>query len=242
MILEIMAIIIIGLAAFIHYRAGLWAAVLSLWVVLVAGAVAFGFFLPLSGLLFGADPLKASCYWADGLCLLLVFTVAFALLRLVAERFLRNSMTFRPQIDTIAGPAVGAVAGYFLAGMLVVFAQMMPLPPKVMGYQPFALEGKPGLRADHLIGRYDDATLGLYNALFDGPLGGGEGNLAAHYPAADPPRAPGARNRFRGATVDDILYHYFRQRTRYALLSTKGAGVYGGDKGKGVPLVAGGKA
>jgi len=237
-VLEIIALLIIALAAFIHYRAGLWAALLSLWAVLVSGAVAFGFFLPLSGRLLKSDPLKGVYYWSDGLCLLLVFTVAFALLRLIAERFLRNSMTFRLRIDTIAGPVVGAVAGYLLAGMLVVFAQMMPLPPGVMGYQPFDLDGKPGVRANRLIGRYDDATLGLYNALLGGALSGGEGNFAAHYPAANPLGASESKNRFRGSTVDDILYHYFRRRAQYALLSNKGS-VYAGGKGKGVPLLVG---
>ena len=241
MVLEIIAVIIVGLAAFIHYRAGLWVALLSLWAVLVSGAVAFGFFLPLSELLFEADPLKGVYYWSDGLCLLLIFAVAFAVLRLIAQRFLRNSMAFRLQVDTVAGPVVGAMAGYFLAGMLVVFAQMMPLPPMVMGYEPFPLKGKLRERSDHLIGRYDDATLGLYNALLGGVLSGGEGNLAAHYLAADPLGASESKNRFRGSTVDDILYHYFRRRIEFALLSNKGS-VYAGGKGKGVPLVAGGGA
>ncbi|MBN2582014.1 MAG: CvpA family protein [Planctomycetes bacterium] len=233
MVLDILAfLVIIVPAALIHYRAGLWAAVLSLWGALVAGAVAFGFYLPLSALVFKGGPDTAPYYWGQGVTLLGLFVVAFGVMRLVSERFLRNAMTFNLKIDTIAGPVVGALGGYVLAGILVVFAQMMPLSPKVMGYEPFSVGDKTPVRMAHLIGRYDDVILGIYNGLSGGALAAGQDNLASHYPAAEPLKASAGKQTFRGETADDILYALFRRRVAFSLLKNPAAHY----AGKGVSL------
>ncbi len=236
MYLELCFIPVIGLAAYSHYRSGLWSALLTLWVALVAGAVAFGLYLPLSSAVFATDdPSAGSYYWGDGLVLLLLFGVSFGALRIGADQVLRNRMTLPAVADTVGGGVLGAMAGYLGAGLLAVFAQMLPLPAtSVMGYKPF--DPKTGERADHLATRADDFVLGLYDGLFAKALSGREAGLAASYtsralkPAGKPPFP------FRGRGVDDILYHYFRRRFEYAMVNEDGLGVYAR---KAVPTMPG---
>jgi uncharacterized membrane protein required for colicin V production len=232
-VLDILVLlVIIAPAALIHYRAGLWAAILGLWAALVAGAVAFGFYLPVSALLFRAGPEANSYYWGQGATMLVLFIVTFGLVRLVFEQFLRNTMTFRPLIDTIAGPVVGALGGYVLGGVLAVFAQMMPLPPKVLGYEPFSVGSPTSVRKAKMGLRCDDAVLGIYNGLSRGALAGGEHGLAGRYRASEPLKSVKAEGHRRGRTAEDILYDLFCRRVQYALLKNPSAH-YGG---KGVSL------
>ncbi|NLX58253.1 MAG: CvpA family protein [Phycisphaerae bacterium] len=233
MVLDLLVLVaIMAPAALIHYRAGLWAALLSLWGALVAGAVAFGFYLPLSALVFKGGPETTAYYWGEGVTLLGLFVATFGLMRLVSERFLRNAMTFRPLIDTIAGPVVGALAGFVAGGVLAVFAQMMPLPPKVLGYEPFSVSSATAQRTGRMTLRCDDAVLGIYNGLSGGALAVGQTPLAGHYRSSEPVGVLKARGDLGGSTTDDILYGLFRRRVMYALRKTPSA-YYGG---KGVSL------
>jgi uncharacterized membrane protein required for colicin V production len=231
-VLEIITVVVIALAAFSHWRAGIWSAVLSLWASLLAGAVAFGLYVPLSHAFFGGEskPGEMQYFWCDGLMLILLFVISFAVLRIVSEHLLRNRMAFKPMADSIGGAAIGALTGYVAAGVLAVFAQMMPLSPtSVLGYQPF--DAKTGRRANHLATHADDVVLGLYNSLLGGALSGREGNLASLYEAGEPGSAVAP-----GDSAEDILRYYFRRRS---LLAMEAAGLrpfkYGEDKG--VPLV-----
>jgi colicin V production protein len=236
--LEIFAILIIALAGFMHFRSGIWSAVQTLWAALLAGAVAFGFFIPLSKALFPPGDLliETKQYWGDALMLLLLFVVTFSGVRLVAEHLLRNEMKFKPLVDTIGGAALGAASGYIIAGMLAVFAQMMPLPPdSVLGYKPFELAT--GARADRMATRADESVLGLYNAVLGGSLAGGDGNLASHYPSSTPSAVTGEAA--RGSTVDDILHYYFRRRLQYAIAICDDLRSFKGSKRNGVSLDAG---
>ncbi len=232
MVLDLLVLVaIMAPAALIHYRAGLWAALLSLWGALVAGAVAFGFYLPLSALVFKGGPETTAYYWREGVTLLGLFVVTFGLMRLVSERFLRNAMTFRPLIDTIGGPVVGALAGFIAGGILAVFAQMMPLPPKVLGYEPFSASAM-AQRTGRMALRCDDVVLGIYNGLSRGALAAGRIPLAGNYRSSEPMKALWEQGDLRGRTTDDILYDLFRRRVTYALRKTPSA-YYGG---KGVSL------
>lgn len=238
MFLEIFAILMIALAGFMHFRGGIWSAVQTLWAALLAGAVAFGFFLPLSQALFPAgDPMiDTKQYWGDALMLLLLFVVTFGGVRLVAEHLLRNEMKFKPLADTIGGAVLGAASGYIIAGMLAVFAQMMPLPPdSVLGYKPFELAT--GARAEHMGTRADESVLGLYNAVLGGALAGGDGNLASHYPSSTPSAVTGKTA--RGRTVDDILHYYFRRRLRYAIAVSEDLKPFKSHKQRGIAVAAG---
>jgi hypothetical protein len=220
--LEIIALLIIALAAFAHYRVGIWAAVLSLFGIALAGAIAFGFFLPLSQLLHGVT--GAWQFWSDGLTLLLLFWVSFLFLRLVAEQLLKNAMPFRPLIDTIGGAVIGAICGYFIAGIFAVFAQMMPAPPAVLGYQPFSLNNPKD--RDHLALRYDEVVLGIYNGLSAHALALDDTSLAGHYPARQPSAQGPVAKAFGGSSAEDILYYYFRRRVEFAEQAAESLGIY----------------
>lgn len=244
MYLEILAILILLASALLHVRAGIWAAVMSLWMILVSGAVAVGFYLPLRSVLpWGADPLSMSYYWLDGLVLLLLFVAAFGLLRLLFVRTLRQRMKMPALVDTIGGGIVGGVAGFFAAGIIALAAQMMAMPPSVLGYEPFDL--MTGERQDRLLLRYDDAVLGMYSGLSRGALSADAIGLPGRYPnrnpagAAESSDAEVRKHPYRGRNHEDILYSYFRRRVNLALL-------LGGEKGPmessekgGVALISG---
>lgn len=235
MVLELLALLLIGLAAFSHWRSGIWSAVLTLWAALLAGAVAFGFYIPLSRAVFGGEPTLANMalYWSDGLVLLLLFIVSFGVLRIASEQLLRNSMSFKPLVDGIAGAAIGGLSGYIAAGVLAVFAQMMPLSPtSVLGYQPFDLVS--GKRANHMRVKADDVVLGLYNGLMGGSLSGGEGDLASLYAA----NGRGGEM-VRGDQVDDILYYYFRRRVLHAMATSEAMKMFSTNENRGLAVKAG---
>ena len=241
MILELLVAGLIVVVALVHYRAGIWGAVLTVWGVLLAGAVAFGFYLPLARAVFGmTDPEATSYFWGDALALLALFFVAFGALRLFMSQLLRNTMSFGVLIDTIGGTAIGAVSGYLCGGVLVVLAQMMPMSPgSVLGYKPFELTS--GQRTGHMILRGDDAVLGLYNFVIGGALNNKDAKLAAFYPAdreklAEAVAEAGA---LRGSTRDDILRFYFLRRLEYATRSAKGMGPLERRAGRTIPLAAG---
>ncbi len=232
--LEIFAILIVALAAFLHYRAGIWGAVLTVFAVLVAGAAAFGFYLPASAAI-GSTGVGAIRFWGDALMFLAIFLASFTVLRLVAEQLLKNVMGFLPLVNSIGGAAIGLVAGYLVAGIFTVFVQMLPLPPTVFGYEPFKLGSTQ--RVGHLSLKYDENLVGLYGGLSRKALQNGDAaGLAARYPAQDLAAAPDPS---RGATTDDILYHYFCRRVDFALRNADSPLIYGeGEhKGTGVRLV-----
>lgn len=244
MYLEILAILILLASALLHVRAGIWAAVMSLWMILISGAVAVGFYLPLRNVLpWGGDPLSMSYYWLDGLVLLLLFVGAFGLLRLLFVRTLRQRMKMPALVDTIGGGVVGGIGGFFAAGIIALAAQMMAMPPSVMGYEPFDL--MTGERTGRLLLRYDDAVLGLYSGLSCGALSADGVGLPGRYPNRNPAGTVESsdlqvRNHpYRGRDHEDILYAYFRRRVNLALL-------LGGEKGPmessekgGVALISG---
>jgi len=235
--LGILTFVIVILGAISHYRSGIWSAVLTLWSALLAGAVAFGLYLPLSHAWFPMGDLGSAVhYWGDGLMLLLLFVVVFGILRVLADQLLRNAMTFQAIIDSAGGAVIGAAAGYVVGGVLAVFAQMMPLAPtSVLGYGPFDL--KSGKRVGHLFTRADDVVLGLYNGILGGALAGQDGDLAAVYPAPGPATGDAAGNARRGRGVDDILGYYFHRRLEYAIVVNEDLGVFA-EKGRrgGVPV------
>lgn len=240
MLLELFAVLVIAFAAYSHYRSGLWRAVLTLWSALLAGAVAFGFYLPLSRAVFGVgDTLTDThAYWGDGLTLLLLFIVTFGVLRVATEQLLRNAMPLKALVDGIGGAVVGAAAGYVMAGVLAVFAQMMPLSPtSVLGYQPYDL--LTGERTGRMMTRADERVLGLYNAVLGGALSVGDGNLASRYPASDPAAVAERDGASGGVVVDDILRYYFRRRFEYAVRTTDELAPFTGHKRRGVAVVAG---
>lgn len=239
MFLGILAFVLVILGAVSHYRSGLWSAILTLWSALLAGAIAFGFYLPLSAALFPMGDLGSKAYyWGDGLMLLLLFIVSFGVLRILVEQLLRSAMTFRAIIDTIGGVVIGAVSGYVMAGVLAVFAQMMPLAPtSVLGYEPFEL--KTGNRVGRLFTRADDAVLGLYNGVLGGALAGQEGGLAAAYPSSDASTEDGSAERRRGRGVDDILHYYFRRRLEYTYVVNDDLGPFKTSPRKGVAVTGG---
>ncbi len=244
MFLEILAIVIVLASALLHFKAGAWAGVMSLWTVIVSGAVAFGFYLPVSRLMVSnPDPVSKSYYWADGLALLILFIVSLGLLRLLMGAQLRRRMSLPDLIDGALGAVGGVVAGYFAAGVVVVVAQMMPMPPSVLGYQPFGFDGRD--REQRMSLRYDDAVLGMYSGLSRGALSTDEAGLPGRYPNRYPENALAVAstavrdNPYRGRNSDDILYEYFRRRVALTFLDQEGKGPMSSSAGIGAALIAG---
>lgn len=234
MFLGILTLAIIIVAAAVHYRAGLWAAVLSLWSALLSGAVAFGFYRSLSALVFGTgeSPEDMMFFWGEGLMLLGLFLVTFAVLRLLIDLLLRNRMELQHLADGIGGAVLGALAGYVMAGVLASAAQMLPVAPTdVMGYAPFDMST--GQRQNHLLTQADDVVLGLYDKVLGGALSADGDGLSGALP---PPPAFAAPMPRQAEGAERILRHYFHRRIEHAIRESESITPFSGNRRNGVAV------
>ena len=132
-------LLILGLG---YYWAGqgLFSALIHFLCVLVAGAVAFAVWEPLTyGVLLNA---KQDIAWSVGL--LAPFLATLALLRVLTNKLIPVNMDFDNTTNFIGGGLFGALSGVLTAGLIVISIGFLQLPPDFLGYRAVNWERSTG--------------------------------------------------------------------------------------------------
>ncbi|MEM8783202.1 MAG: hypothetical protein AAGE65_10165 [Planctomycetota bacterium] len=168
MILNLLVIAFVVGMAVLWATYGLFSALIHLAMAVVAGAIAFAVWEPLTvKLLLPYIPHYA---WAVGL--VLPFAVVLLLLRVGVDKLVTGNMKFPGFVDQIVGGVVGAVSGVISAGVLVIGISFLPLPLGFLGFQPYEVKANgtigPYEGTDHAGSLWvpaDKVVAGLFNEL-----------------------------------------------------------------------------
>jgi hypothetical protein len=231
-LLNILALVAMLGLAYMSAAQGVYRAVQILVACVLAGTVAFGLCGPLASLGPSADTDSIWFYAADGFWLWAVFCVVLLGLRSAAEKMLPNQPDLPWYIDFPAGGALGLATGYLTVGVCLFLAQMMPVAPDFLGYEPFRFVPATGeaqyddvKKGDPLWLSYDRGAVAFFGYVSSAPLGSSQASFFDRYGDLYPP--PQVRPaRYEGAVnVDDVLYyHWYR---RYEAIRWRGYHVLG---------------
>lgn len=144
--LAVLTILLMAAVAYALMREGILIAATTLVNVILAGLTAFMLFEPMADELGKSLAGSALDHMEDAISLFVLFAGTLGVLRLVTTN-LGNQELDMPAIPHQVGTvAIGLVAGYFLAGFLVVMISTLPLPEKFLGYEATVEDMEPGLR------------------------------------------------------------------------------------------------
>jgi hypothetical protein len=141
---------------------GLMAAMCAVVNVLLAGLVACWLFEPVASELGKIVEATAFAGAEDGLALGGLFAASYAGLRVAVSHLSPQELDLPARVQQVSSGLVGLLAGYLLAGFLVVTVSTLPLPEKFLDYEARVEAVEPALR------RYfppDRVWLGLMHGL-----------------------------------------------------------------------------
>jgi len=142
----IFAVLIMIAVAYSQIREGILTAATTLVNVVVAGLVTFMFFEPLAEELGKMMAGSAFDQMEDGVAMFAVFAATLGLLRLITNNLANQELEMPALPQQIGTGVIGLIAGYFLAGFLVVLVSTLPIQEKFMGYEAAVEDGEPALR------------------------------------------------------------------------------------------------
>ena len=236
------AFVLMLAVAYMSWVLGVFRAAMALASCVLAGAVAFGLYGPISAALPGAGNLKSVWYYAgDAVALWGLFCLVFLGLRSLGDRLLREQSALPRLADRAAGAILGLGTGYLAVGMSLISIQMLPLnPDEVLGsYSPFMYDATHNavVRNPDLWMKWDRGTLAFFDYLSARSLGSEDHAVFGRYgrvygikPAAppEPAKAAGHAETADGTalqakeapTADDFLYYHWYRRWEYAWWNT----------------------
>jgi len=184
LLVDLIGIIVIGSVVYINSLEGLYRSAITLICGLFAGAVAFGFYAPLSSLLFDptavlplGQPDTVWVFASEPVSLLILFSAVFLSARFLCDKFLPHALPGPFVVNNVGGGVVGVATGYLVLGVMLVYAQMLPLPRSVLGYERF--DGTEVI--SRTLFKADEAVLGLYSFILRSSLGRAGAPLFARY-------------------------------------------------------------
>src|SRR5947207_14109149 len=132
----VITVICMLIIAFVHFREGLFTAVLALINVLLAGLAAFHFFEPLADLL--DVPLQGTFLegYEDWFVLMILFCVTLVMLRMLTNNLANMQIHFSAVPQQLGGATVGLLIGYLVSGFLIAAAQTLPWHENFMDFEP----------------------------------------------------------------------------------------------------------
>jgi hypothetical protein len=142
----IFAVLIMIAVAYSQIREGILTAVTTLFNVLLAGLVTFMFFEPLAEELGKMIAGSAFDQMEDALAMFVLFAAALGGLRLTTNNLANQDLEMPALPQQIGTGIIGLIAGYFLAGFLLVMVSTLPVNEKFMGYEATVEDGEPALR------------------------------------------------------------------------------------------------
>jgi len=126
-------IIILGCAAHQYLKGSLVKSFVTFMTAVCAVVLAFSYFELLAKVFFRYDFLVS---WAQGISLILIFILSFAVLCSIAGKLIRQDIYFMLLLDRISAIAFGVLIGFIISGTVLTSVAMMPLPAK-WPYQRF---------------------------------------------------------------------------------------------------------
>jgi hypothetical protein len=170
MILNLLLIVVIGLIAYIWMARGLWSAFLHMVCVILAGALAFAVWEPVS-LFFAGTGTGMLVDTAWGLGLALPFVVFLLVLRVACDKLVPANVDFDGIVNTVGGLACGLVAGVLSGGILAMSVGSMRTDTELLGVQAIKYQPTGYLtREENLWTRCDTITAAFYEKLSSGAL------------------------------------------------------------------------
>lgn len=160
-------LIVTLIVAYAAVREGLLTALATLVNICIAGVVAFNFFEPLAEEVDGVFRGTILAGFEDALCFFVLFAPILAGLRFLTNNLANQELDLPALMQQIASGAVALVSGYLLAGILVVFLQMMPWGENFLDFQP-QIEPNAGKVRQYL--PPDRLWLSLMNRAGSGPF------------------------------------------------------------------------
>lgn len=136
MITNLVLIIFLAFIAYWWSSEGLFSALLHLLSVIIAGAMAFALWEPVTHL---AMKHTAFAAYAWGVCLVVLFVFFLLVMRLLLDNFIGRNMHFPPMANTIGGALFGLFSGVLASGITVIGLCFLPVPPDFAGYQPLTI-------------------------------------------------------------------------------------------------------
>lgn len=130
MIMNLVAIGIVGIVAYIWVLQGFFSALLHMACVLIAGAIAFAFWEPLAYMILtGVEGNKGFLSFlpgmAWGVALVVPFAVSLALMRFIVDKAIPAKAQVAGLAERLGGGVCGAVSGAITAGIVVMGISML---------------------------------------------------------------------------------------------------------------------
>lgn len=130
MLISALVILIIALSGYwFGFKEGFFSGVVHLICVIVAGAITFAFWEPLSMTML-SSPMGE---FAWGLSFLGLFCFTLIVLRIATNLLIPSRQNFPPLIDYICGTIVGVAIGFLTAGMGLIGVGFLPIGGHVAG-------------------------------------------------------------------------------------------------------------
>jgi len=171
------ALVILGCAAYQYLKGTLVKAFTTIIIAVCAIVVGFGYFEALARLLIKYSPSLAT--WAQSLCFILLFVLTFAVLQTVAAQLNRQKVDFGLMPERIGRVGCGIILGLLTSGVLLVAADIAPLPNKYP-YQRFDQRNPDAEKPSKVLLNTDGFVTGWFNIISSGSLSGKKSFAALH--------------------------------------------------------------
>jgi len=187
--LSIIAVVVTLGLGYIWLTRGFFSALIHLICTIIAGAIAFAAWEPLSYWFLesssnsGIMSFVAGVSW--GLGLMVPFAVSLIVLRLIVDKLLPGNVVLEQKLDYIGGGVCGVFAGVITAGVLVIGLSFFRLDNDVLG-SPVQYDHSGAIvRGGGLWVPVDKWTAGLYGSLSERAFRTGEPLAKWHPDLAD---------------------------------------------------------
>jgi hypothetical protein len=173
----LVVLVMLGCAALLYFKGTFVKACVAIIISICASIVAFGYFEVLANLLVGYASSIAP--WAQLLCFVLLFVLAFAILQTVAAQLMRQPVDFGFLPERIGRLVCGIFLGLILSGLLLTALAMAPLPNKYP-YQRFDQRNPDAGDPSKTLFNADGFTTGWFSVVSKGSLSGKKSFAALH--------------------------------------------------------------
>ncbi len=121
-------LIIAGCAAYQYFKGNIVRGVATVFMMLIASFIAFGYFEYMAKFLVGFEALESLGVWVYVICFALLFLISFALFQTGIIAIMREPIDLGNWAEKIGRPIAGVFLGWILSGVILVICALAPLP------------------------------------------------------------------------------------------------------------------